>query len=253
MLWSIAPSWCLGIFKKFLSFRILNNLRLPWKTECALNWVYWIYCILFIIQNFKQLSLTFKIRVCPEFTVLHIHFLSCRIFNNLRLPWKRECALNSLYWIYISSFRILNNLHLPWKTECALNSLYWYFLLFRILNNLRLPWNTDFVLNFSSRGGCRPPTSYATASAYPKQPLLLQCQSHLRPCLVALLDGLLPMSLLNCCPSRVFHKYKHLRLVWYYSYWFQRLSKVILRLFPITSIFEHSTEWVNLLTKDKRW
>ena len=102
-------------------------------------------------------------------------------------------------------------------------------------------------------GGMPPPTSYATTSTDPKQPLLLQCQSHLRTCLFALLIGLLPMSLLNCCPSRVFHKYKHLRLVWYHSYWFQHLSKVILRLFPITSIFQHSTEWVNLLAKNKRW
>jgi len=159
----------------------------------------------------------------------------------LRLPWKRECALNSLYWIYIFY-------HSHSWTTCACPE--FASLICFIVQNFE---QLALALNFSSRGGCRPPTSHATASADPKQPLLLQCQSHLRPCLVALLDGLLPMSLLNCCPSRVFHKYKHLRLVWYYSYWFQRLSKVILRLFPITSIFEHSTEWVNLLTKNKRW
>ena len=56
----------------FLSFRILNNLRLPWKTEFALKF--------FTVLNIA----------------LHSGFLS-----NLCLPWKTECALNSLYWIYI--------------------------------------------------------------------------------------------------------------------------------------------------------
>jgi len=48
-------------------------------------------------------------------------FLSLRISNNLRLPWKTELLWNfSLYWniFYLSGF--LSNLRLHWKTEFAL-------------------------------------------------------------------------------------------------------------------------------------
>jgi len=35
---------------------------------------------------FEQLLLALKNRVCPEFTVLNMYFLSFRILNNLLLP-----------------------------------------------------------------------------------------------------------------------------------------------------------------------
>jgi len=38
--------------------------------------------------------------------------------SNLLLPWKKEGALNSLYWIFIFYYSgFLSNLRLPWKTE----------------------------------------------------------------------------------------------------------------------------------------
>jgi len=78
-----------------------------------------------------------------------------RTFNNLDLPWKTECALNSLYWTYIfyhSGF--LSNLRLPWKTELPWNlSLYGICTLCTFyhsgfLSNLRLPWKTELPSNF---------------------------------------------------------------------------------------------------------
>ena len=111
----------------------LRCLRLPWKQ--SLSWhlrcisyifyiqdvwttfacpekqsVPWIHCIcifeftwirIFIIQNFEQFALAVKNRVALKFfTVLNIAF-TFRMFEQLCLPWKTECALNSLYWIYI--------------------------------------------------------------------------------------------------------------------------------------------------------
>jgi len=90
----------------FYHSEFLNNLRLPWKTEFALNF----------------------------FTVLNI-LLTFKILSNLRLPWKTEFALNcSLYWniLYLSGF--LSNLRLPWK-----QSLPWTFsLCWNIYSRTRL-------------------------------------------------------------------------------------------------------------------
>jgi len=90
----------------FLSFRILNTLRLPWKTE--LPWTF---------------SLCWNI------------FYLSGLLSNLRLPWKIECALKSLYWKYIfyhsqfwTTCTCPGKQSLPWKF-----SLHWnIFLSFRI-------------------------------------------------------------------------------------------------------------------------
>ena len=115
---------------------------LPWKTELPWNFsVCWNICYL------------------------------SGLLSNLCLPWKTECALNSLYWmymfyhsestvlnVYFLSLRILNNLRLPWKTEFALKifTVLKYFLSFRIFEQLELAFKTEFALNFSSRGSGRP-------------------------------------------------------------------------------------------------
>jgi len=100
------------------------TLRLPWKTECALKiltvlnilftfrifqqlvlalkkqsvpWISIEYTV-FIIQNFEQLALVLENRVCPDnFPFIEIFFIFQDFFINVRLPWKTECALNSLY------------------------------------------------------------------------------------------------------------------------------------------------------------
>jgi len=147
--------WIGLYFLPFTGFWI--TLRLPWNfllyriyriyTQ-SVPWIHCIECIFFIIQNFDQLALGPKNRLCPIiFPCIEIFFifqdfwptcacpekqsvpwiyfieyifLSFRILNNLRLPWNV-----SLYLIYVLQFRMLSNLCLPWNTECALNSLYW--------------------------------------------------------------------------------------------------------------------------------
>ena len=71
-----------------------SNLRLPWKFSlyCIFNTVKKIYSIQWKIFEKTEFPLKF-------FTVLNI-FLHSRFLSNLRLPWKTECALNSLYWMY---------------------------------------------------------------------------------------------------------------------------------------------------------
>jgi len=92
----------------------------------------------------KFFHLDLENRVCPEiFHCIEYIFFHSGFLSNLRLPWKTECALNSLHWIYIfyhSGF--LSNLCLPWKTELPWNfSLYWnIFYHSGFLSNLRLPW-----------------------------------------------------------------------------------------------------------------
>ena len=166
------------------------SLRLPWKTECALN-LYWTYS--FIIQNFGQLALALKNRVCPEnFHWIKIFFIFQDIWAACAYPENRVCLeifhgieytfyihdfwatcacpeKTSVPWIHCITyifllFRILNNLRQPWKTEFALNfSLYWiYFLHSGFLSDLPLPWKTDCALDSSPvatggiRGQCPP-------------------------------------------------------------------------------------------------
>jgi len=86
--------------------------------------------------------LVLKNRVCPEFTLLNIYFLSFRILNR-----ERESLLAQTL-----------NLRLPRKTESALEffTVFKYFLTFRIFEKLEL------ALKLSSWGGGGPPASYAT-------------------------------------------------------------------------------------------
>ena len=139
---------CLETFhcdEKFFIFQDFSaTCGLSWKTECALNSLYWIYIYL-TIQNFKQLAYALKNRVCPEIFHYIETFLSFRIFEKLARAPKTEFVMkffavfkilftfkkfeqllldlkNIVSWIHCieSSFRILNNLRLPWKTEFAL-------------------------------------------------------------------------------------------------------------------------------------
>jgi len=139
----------------------------------------------FIIQDFWATCDCPEKQSCSEiFHCIEILFIISGFLSILRLPWKTECALNSLYWIYIfyhSGF--LSNLRLPWKTELPWNfSLHWIYIfiiqdfwatcacsekqscpeiflcveIFFIIQDfwatLRLPWKQSLPWNFSSRG-----------------------------------------------------------------------------------------------------
>jgi len=74
----------------FLHSGFLSNLRLPWKTECALNSLYLIY--IFIIQNFEQHALALKNTVCPViFNCVEIFFIFQDFWANCACPENRVC------------------------------------------------------------------------------------------------------------------------------------------------------------------
>jgi len=105
----VALEFC-TVLNILFTFRIFNNLHLPWKQSLPLKF-FTILNIFFNIQNFysnsalalkflavvnilftfrsfEQLALALKNRGRPEFTVLNMYFLLFKIFSNLRLPWK---------------------------------------------------------------------------------------------------------------------------------------------------------------------
>ena len=98
---------------------------MPLKREFALK-IFTVLNILFTFRVFEQLALALKNRVCPEFTVLNIYFLSFRIFEQLALALKFLTLLK-------------------------------YFLSFRNFEQLALALKTEFALNFSDRGVVAPP------------------------------------------------------------------------------------------------
>ena len=91
------------------TFRIFNNLRLPWKTEFPLK----IFAVLIIFFTNKDLWAT-------------------------AFALKTDFPKNSsLYWIYLSHSGVLNNLRLPWKTELPWNfSLFWICTVFPIIQDI---------------------------------------------------------------------------------------------------------------------
>jgi len=58
--WKFSPYWIYFLHSGFLS-----NLRLPWKTACALKFLT-VLNILFTFRIFEQLALALKNSVCPE-------------------------------------------------------------------------------------------------------------------------------------------------------------------------------------------
>jgi len=63
----------------------LRNFALALKTEFVMKFLT-VFNILFTFRMFEQLLFALKSRVCPEFTLLNMYFLSFRILNNLCLP-----------------------------------------------------------------------------------------------------------------------------------------------------------------------
>jgi len=71
-----------------IEITIFEELALALKTEFFQFFLkyFTVLNIVFTFRIFEQLVLALKKRVCTEFTVLNIYFLSFRILNNLRLP-----------------------------------------------------------------------------------------------------------------------------------------------------------------------
>jgi len=131
--------------------------------------MYWTY--IFYLSGFlSNLRLPGKNRVCPEFTVLNIYFLSFRIFEQLALARKKQ----SVPWIHciehiFLSFRIFEQLTLALKNRVALKifTAFKYFLSFRNFEQLALALKTRVCPEiFQARGAAAPP------------PMLMLYQTH---------------------------------------------------------------------------
>ena len=190
---------CVEIFFIFHDF--WATCGLPWKTECALNSLYWIYIFL-IIQNFEELAHALKNRGSLKFFTALKYFYLSGFLRSLRLPWKQSLSWNfSLYLVYFLRSGCLSNCCLPWKTECALNSLYWMyfypsefwtcafpekqslpckfslhwniFYLSGFLSNLSLPWKQSLPWIFQAGGATAPPprTPLTTSNYFAHGPI----------------------------------------------------------------------------------
>ena len=86
---------CFGSRTHFAHFMIMLGEELPsLPSLTARHWF-------FIIQIFEQLSFSEK-QSCPEtFHCDELFFIFQDFWATCGLPWKTECALRSLYWIYI--------------------------------------------------------------------------------------------------------------------------------------------------------
>ena len=154
---------------------------MPWKIKFALK--FFTALKYFYLSGFlRKLRLPWKQSLSWNFSLCLIYFLHSGCLSKFCLLWETECAPNQLYWMYFLSFRILNNLRLPWKTEFALKIFTALTIAFtyRIFEQLDLALKTEFALNFSSRGGGRPPlrTPLPLASIASKQTIV--CSAAVR-------------------------------------------------------------------------
>jgi len=103
--------------------------------------------------------LALKNRVCPEFSVLNIYFLSFRNFEQLALAPKNRVPLKFFIVLNIFAFGIFEQLALALKKRVCpeFTVLNIYFLSFRIFEQLALVLKTEFAFfefskNFQVRG-----------------------------------------------------------------------------------------------------
>jgi len=105
----------------------------------------------FITQDFWATSACPEKQSCPEIFLLYgTYFLQPEFLNNLRLPWKTEGALNSLYWMYffiIQDFWVTcacpEKQRVPWiqYIECILFIIQDFWATCACPEKQRVPWN----------------------------------------------------------------------------------------------------------------
>jgi len=137
------------VLKYFLSFRTFEQL-VACPEKQSVPWIHCIEYIYFLITpNFEQLAHALKNRVSLKiftalkyfylsgflrkwnFSLYLIYFLHSGCLSNCCLPWKTECALNSLYWMYFypsefwTTCACLEKHSLPWKFSLHWNKDFW--------------------------------------------------------------------------------------------------------------------------------
>jgi len=169
--WNFSLYW---IF--FLHSWFLSNLRLPWKTEFALNSLYWI-CIFYHSQFLSNLLLPWKNRVCPEnFHCIEYIFYHSGFLSNFALALKNRVFPEIFpcieYTFHIQDFWVTcaypEKQSVPW-IHCFE---YIFFIIQEFLATCTCPEKQSLPWNFPSRGrGCRSPASYTYVS-YSSEPVL---------------------------------------------------------------------------------
>ena len=118
----------------------MSNLRLLWKNRVALK-IFTVLNMHFLsFRNFEQLIYIFY----------HSGFLS-----NVALALKNRVA-QFIVLKTLLTFRSFEQLSLALKNRGCLNSQYWIYIFYHsgFLNNLRLPWKTELPWNFSLYWRC---------------------------------------------------------------------------------------------------
>ena len=166
---------------EYTVFKFFSHL--PWKTAEFDVKISTVMNNFFTIQDFWATCACPESRVCPEFTVLNIYFLSnqdfwatCACPEKHELPW---CF--SLHW-NILSFRILSTLSLPWKQRLPWIHCIEYilFIIQDFWATCACPENRVCTEIFQDRGGGRPPrppASYAYGRPCPSSDAHYICTS----------------------------------------------------------------------------
>ena len=106
---------CIEMF--FTIQHFWETLRLSWKTECALNSLYWIH----IFYHSRFLSTCSEKQSCSEIShCIENNFDHSRFLSNLCLLWKTVVLKFFTVLKYVLSFRIFEQLSLALTTEFAL-------------------------------------------------------------------------------------------------------------------------------------
>ena len=118
--WKTEVSLIFSLYQTciFYHSRVLSNACLPWKNRVALKF-FNVLNILFTFRIFNNLRLPWKQFPLKFFTVLNIFFTIQDFWATLCLSWKTECALKFFtVWNILFAFRIFEKLALALKNSC---------------------------------------------------------------------------------------------------------------------------------------
>jgi len=116
---------------QFFIIQNFEQLALALKNRVVLNFFTVLKCVS-SLRIFEQLALTLENGVCPEiFHCVGYNFYIKDFWATCACPEKQSLSWYfSLHWNIFYLSWSLSNLRLPWKIECALNSLYWIYIFY---------------------------------------------------------------------------------------------------------------------------
>ena len=163
---SCGDNWVRIRTFRILHSEFLSNLRLPWKTEGVLNWLYWMY-IMYYSRFLSNLRLHWKTDLPWNFSLYWNMFYYSGYLRNLRLPWKQSLPWNfqargggrphaSYAYAHVLSFAYRGGLR-KWRAHCSTVGLHF------VRKHGNKPAKVHFILRYSRRfvpWGCWTHTSW---------------------------------------------------------------------------------------------